>query len=472
MSSVTVALYVVAFGLWFWLVRRDGGIGIGFRFLYTMNLSLFFLVGPLLGEVFGTDDMRFASDTFQPAVRLSLYAFLSFLTGSYLVYPALIGRSRLIPARLGEKLADPDRLDAQWIVAWVLIGIGFASLPLYGTLRFIPTFGAVYSKLPQLIDTGLVMLCLYAVYGRRPRVLGIVAAVLLGKGVLFTAMSGHAGWVFLNGMFLACLTFLSARFRIARVVALALAGVIAFLPAQMWLNGRDKLRTAIAQGSGLDERMRVAVNIFLNPEPPAAKDQDLVSAYRGRGDYSDLLAAAIDHTPAVEPYAMGETLLETFVAIVPRFLWPDKPFKAGGNEFVSRYTGKSFDENTSVGVHYLFELYINFGVPGVVTGMFLFGLLLAWMEAAYYQMALKHLFVEYCLIMCGWSVCMYSDRVALTLMTIIPSIVLCVSIHIALASLLPSRFLPLMRTPFQSGATEVRRPHVKRTEPLRTRKTN
>jgi hypothetical protein len=211
------------------------------------------------------------------------------------------------------------------------------------------------------------------------------------------------------------------------------------------LDGRDQLRLAIRQKSALEERLGIAFDIFFNPQPPRASDRDYITVYRSRGDYSDLLAAALEHTPAQQPFAMGESYINIFVALVPRLLWPDKPFKAGGNEFVSRYTGIRFERHTSVGMNYLFELYVNFGIAGVLIGMFLLGLLLAWMEMLYYLKAIRNLFYEYCLIMCSWCVCTYSDKLADVAMTVPPVIALCLVVHMLLRSQIRSRYLPPIR---------------------------
>ena len=64
----------------------------------------------------------------------------------------------------------------------------------------------------------------------------------------------------------------------------------------------------------------------------------------------------------------GGTLWQAVTALVPRAIWPSKPVVAGSGDLVSRYTGLSFDEDTSVGVGQVMEFYINFGTIGVVLG--------------------------------------------------------------------------------------------------------
>src|SRR5207248_4790695 len=140
-----------------------------------------FLIGPMLGEVFGSTNQRFHLPTFEAAVQLSLYALLAYLIGSYVAYPALTNRSRLIPRRFQDRIAQPARLEIQWKVGWALVGIGFASLPMFWFVRSLPTLGAVLGQLPWVVDTGLVMLCLYAAYTQRFYTLAVIMPVMLVK---------------------------------------------------------------------------------------------------------------------------------------------------------------------------------------------------------------------------------------------------------------------------------------------------
>jgi hypothetical protein len=92
-----------------------------------------------------------------------------------------------------------------------------------------------------------------------------------------------------------------------------------------------------------------------------------------------------------EPYSMGESLfIDPVLALVPRLIWPDKPFKSGDSEFVNRYTGLQFSNDfISVDTNITFEFYANFGWPGVVVGLFVFGYILARLELALFQPDIK-----------------------------------------------------------------------------------
>jgi hypothetical protein len=81
-------------------------------------------------------------------------------------------------------------------------------------------------------------------------------------------------------------------------------------------------------------------------------------------------------------HAMGDTLVEALLAMVPRALWPGKPAVAGSGDLVSRYTGFRFAEGTSVGIGQVLEFYVNFGSLGVALGFVAVGAALTLIDQA------------------------------------------------------------------------------------------
>ena len=63
-------------------------------------------------------------------------------------------------------------------------------------------------------------------------------------------------------------------------------------------------------------------------------------------------------------------------ALIPRAIWPDKPPVGGSGDWVSQFTGITFAEGTSVGIGKVLEFYMNFGMPGVLTGFAVLGFIL------------------------------------------------------------------------------------------------
>ena len=84
----------------------------------------------------------------------------------------------------------------------------------------------------------------------------------------------------------------------------------------------------------------------------------------------------IADTPAMVPFWEGESLYPILFKPIPRFIMPDKPEEKSGSWFGHRY-GLIAQENvtTSFNLPQLVELYGNFGLIGVIAGMFLFGLI-------------------------------------------------------------------------------------------------
>ncbi len=102
-----------------------------------------------------------------------------------------------------------------------------------------------------------------------------------------------------------------------------------------------------------------------------------------RTDLIHQLAYIYMMTPSVIPYEYGSTYSYFAVAIIPRFIWPEKPIAGVVNKNFSvdyGITTAEIAENTSFGMSLLGEGYINFGIVGVVLVMAIQGLLLSLLE--------------------------------------------------------------------------------------------
>ena len=101
----------------------------------------------------------------------------------------------------------------------------------------------------------------------------------------------------------------------------------------------------------------------------------------GRSALLDLFADVVRQTPETVPYWDGETYLSIVGAVVPRFLWPDKPVKITGYTFGQRYHYIApGDFTTTINLPYLIEFYANFGELAVYLGMLLVGVLYRGVE--------------------------------------------------------------------------------------------
>jgi hypothetical protein len=154
--------------------------------------------------------------------------------------------------------------------------------------------------------------------------------------------------------------------------------ISAFLVIPM-LGTKGEYRKAIQKSSSLDTFDRIE----LFSEMIARVISGGRDTYRHAGDVAE---SRVDHlsdfsyviakTPEAVPYWGGETYAGFFWSFIPRFIYPYKPNKTLGQEYGHRYGFlDSRDYWTSINLEQTVELYANFGVAGVLAGMFLLGLL-------------------------------------------------------------------------------------------------
>lgn len=102
---------------------------------------------------------------------------------------------------------------------------------------------------------------------------------------------------------------------------------------------------------------------------------DASEAFYSRTDHLGTTAAIVSQTPEIVPYLYGRTYSNLLTSWIPRIIWPGKPQENLGNEWAKWYRLLDpSDFDTSYNLPWLPEFYMNFGVPGVLVGMFMVGL--------------------------------------------------------------------------------------------------
>lgn len=111
----------------------------------------------------------------------------------------------------------------------------------------------------------------------------------------------------------------------------------------------------------------------------SADSDQLYSALEGVARRFDLLSVfsyIVNETPDRVPYWGGASYLTLPWKAIPRILYPYKPADTQGQVFGHKYTILHPDDlTTSMNFPQLIEMYANFGIAGVMFGMFLLGLL-------------------------------------------------------------------------------------------------
>ncbi len=85
-----------------------------------------------------------------------------------------------------------------------------------------------------------------------------------------------------------------------------------------------------------------------------------------------MFAHVMDMTPKRVDYLYGLSYKDLIWKLVPRVILPDKPDPKLGQLFGHMYQILAIDDTTtSINFPQLVELYVNFGIIGVVLGMFI-----------------------------------------------------------------------------------------------------
>jgi oligosaccharide repeat unit polymerase len=108
---------------------------------------------------------------------------------------------------------------------------------------------------------------------------------------------------------------------------------------------------------------------------------DVVMSRQSQLIQSISLAAHV--TPETIPFRYGRDYFMLPVYILfPRLIWPEKPVQAGSVQFSIDYAGAPANTIHSTAVTLFGDLYLNFGLPGILGGMFLLGILYRWIYGA------------------------------------------------------------------------------------------
>jgi hypothetical protein len=260
---------------------------------------------------------------------------------------------------------------------WPLFIIGmFSYFVLMPRANAIPSGTALVSALGALLIIGLWLRFYTAsLTGRVGRVLTTLLVLPLLPLATLT-MAGFLGygvyWV------LSCITFLFVitQRRMWFYLATPFAGALGLSLFAVYFSVRTAIRLVVGiAGSSFYERFLAIWEIVNKFEVLDLNSPLLIFAIDQRLNQNYLVGYAAERYQAgAVQLGYGSTV--QLWAVIPRALWPDKPDVGGGGDVVSHFTGLPFAEGTSVGVGQVMEFYMNFGMPGLIAGFFILGVVL------------------------------------------------------------------------------------------------
>lgn len=278
-------------------------------------------------------------------------------------------------AMLSHVLPRPTR---DWTPTAAL-GVACAMIPL-GWLVFL---SSRFGFLPAQLGSGFLgaissasffgialLTILFQRHGSRAALL--LLALLIPPTMVINFFTGSKQ-AFFSAPVMVALTYLAIRRRIpVRWIAAGMLALVLFYPIshayrEDWRSLPEVLADPVGTLAALSQR--------LSDYPVGEFITEGLDATTARLDVLSITAVIMRDTPHPVPFQGGWTLGYIALSYVPRALWPGKPALEFG-QFVTDNYGAGGHVVTSTGAGWIGELYMNFGISGIVTGMLVMGLLL------------------------------------------------------------------------------------------------
>ena len=133
-----------------------------------------------------------------------------------------------------------------------------------------------------------------------------------------------------------------------------------------------------------DKRLEMTY-MTLSSQSAGEYTESALVGFKERMALVNSVAVVIRDVGSWVPFANGGTIFgPTLAFLVPRAVWPDKPYFETGRDFgrLFRVVGAT-DQQTSIAPTVVGELYWNFDLPGILAGMAVFGLVLRLLYRRY-----------------------------------------------------------------------------------------
>ena len=358
---------------------------IPFLSLYGCLYSLYYALTPMLGlanflAFYGNRGRFDPATDYGGPVGLLLIGWLLLCLGYWLVGGLGRGRAWALDRKLGE-------VRPHLIVVWAfaLLALGLTSEVLQRWGWWPDRFAGVGNLLSIVMEVALVLLI--ALRRRRQMhrwaawvtLFGTALAIFVSLGGSATARVLFVLFAVVIGVWLECRS-MPPHYIVAAAIAVAgcvaIRGVMTDWRIQVWGVSRGEM-------SAID-RSNLMITLLREKLEHGGASGAISDGWEVIGRRSanvDLVVDVTQRTPAKIPYWNGFTYQSLAGALVPRFLWPDKPRKTLGQDFGHRYRYLSDrDLDTSFNLPVVVEFYINYGTVGLLFGMLMLGMLLRLIE--------------------------------------------------------------------------------------------
>jgi hypothetical protein len=380
-----VGLAIAALGTVFLLLRSSGDPGI---LLFCLSYQwLFIVMGLFHLDLMGFYPGEALVGSLELAIVLLLFALVSMAAG-------LRTGMRVCDSRFGRPLArlaaKPANYDINKLSATVMV--------LFSTSWVVGTSPrAIAYSISQILSAALefrfvFLYVLFLCVARQGRGYGRAAAALL-FALVPTFVSGMS--IFKDLLFMSLSAMLNEVMqrmataglskKLKRSIASAVCLAVLLVPlGLMWQGAIKPAWRPQAHGGKLEGSRINRIGAFFTTALQAVTEMDWgksVSSLCGRmSGTPQLFSLVVRRVPDDVPYEGGTLTWRGIRHILtPRFLFPDKVNLGSDSWLVRKFAGVAAageESNTSIGLSYLAEFYIDFGPVGMLIEAFCFGVAL------------------------------------------------------------------------------------------------
>lgn len=310
--------------------------------------------------------------------------FVSMLLGYYSFIPLVLHRSLFHPHLLKGKFKEKNMIT-KILIVYAIGLISRLSLILRGQYTYLlnPFQSLTCLHVLQLLENfclyGYALLTVHllsASYNKRRKI--VIWSSIFCIEIIFGFLSGWKGFIIpLIGIPLLLFHYLRKCLTIQQIIRWAV--VITILLVLIVFPLVKSYRQAFYEEAFYEKAGFSAYNIlhawnrafsslWENYSGIVAKStRSLMNRFVGLDSFSIIIYK--DNSPK------GETLPLLFAAFIPRFLWKEKPTLYIGREFAIEYWNYPAEIPKSIAVTTIGELYWNYGVVGILIGMFMLGII-------------------------------------------------------------------------------------------------
>lgn len=356
------------------LVRqwRAGG-GVGLVFAYVLSFAaIHWLAAALYAMPWYSGPSQYFTLV---GLRVSAIGLIAFGIGCELGAAVFSRQGGRVPVPVDGREISP-RIVVCFIVSGAVFYAGISPL-----VAGLPTIAGLASTGAWLMIVGVI----FGAWNAWQRGHRLVVWIWLAASIVFPAVTvvgqGFLGFGFAAMVVVA--TFIASVYRPRWhvVVAALLVGYVGLSVYVTYMRDRRDIRAVVWGGAAVGSRLDQLAETLDTMEWFDVENSEHLWRVDDRLNQNHLVGRAVESidTGLVEP-ALGGTLIEAALALIPRAIWPNKPVMAGSGDLVSTYTGLTFAGDTSVGIGHVMEWYVNFTMPGVVLGFALFGTVLVYVD--------------------------------------------------------------------------------------------